>query len=125
MSSSKAVWLFFFFVKAASARLKRKYEKRGWSEAKIQRAIADATAVEKVRPTGLRADARDLIAWAADVGGTAHVLVHMYSGSPDTEKLAPEGGLTAQADELRSGACALEPDRLVTVVGQRGRTSAG
>ena len=101
-----------------SWRLQEKYSKKGWSEAKIKRAIADATALEKPHLRGLRADARELIARMADASGRVYVFVHMYSGNQMTEKVAVKHGPSVPSAELRSGAYLLECDTLVTVKGE-------
>jgi len=63
-------------------RLQEKYRKKGWTEAKVQRAIADATATWNPEVRGLRRDARELIArgekrgrWCKD--NLLHVLNHI------------------------------------------------
>jgi hypothetical protein len=99
-------------------RLQEKYRKKRWSEAKLKRAIADATAVEKHHLSGLRADARELIARMADASKRVYVFVHMYSGNQMTEKVVVKHGPTVPSQEFRSGAYVLECDTLVTVTGQ-------
>ena len=60
---------------------RRKYERRGWSEAKIQRALDDSSAHGKPVKVGLRDDVRVLIADLVDKAGRIDVFVHFYSGT--------------------------------------------
>jgi len=103
---------------AAAKRLHKRYKKRGWTEVKIQRAIADATAAGNPQVRGLRTDARELIARAADASKRVYVFVHMYSGDQMTEELVVKNGPTVSSSEFRSGSYILETDTLVTVSGQ-------
>ncbi len=95
-------------------RLQEKYRKKGWSEAKIKRAVADATADEE-RSAGLRADARELIARLADASKCIYVFVHMYSGDQTTEEVAVKPGPSISSQDFGSGAYVLECDTLVKV----------
>jgi hypothetical protein len=101
--------------KEHDSKLKQKYKKKGWSELKIQRAIADANAA--VKRKGLRDDARELIARVADESKKVYVFVHMYSGDQMTEKVTVKQSRTVSASEFRSGGYALEGDTMVTVEG--------
>ena len=108
-------------AKETLLKLRRKYEKRGWSEAKIQRALNDPSAYIKPNKIGLRADVRMLIADIVDEAGRVEFFVHFYSGDQMTEKLTVNRGATVSSGEIRSGAHLLEPDVLTTVVARKGR----
>jgi hypothetical protein len=95
----------------------KKYKSKGWSKAKIQRAIADATSVSKTHTIGLRPDAREVIARVADTAKLIYLFVHMYSGDQMTEKVVVNQGATILSSELISGDFVLEPDILVSVKG--------
>ena len=83
-------------------KLQEKYKEKGWSGAKIQRAINDATAAEK-HLRGLRADTRELIARVAKASKRVYVFVHMYSGDQMTEKVVVKHGPSVPSSEFRSG----------------------
>jgi hypothetical protein len=102
-------------------RLHNRYKKKGWTEAKIQRAIADATAAGNLQVRGLRTDARELIARVADASNRVYVFVHMYSGNQMTEEVKVKHGPTVRSSEFRSDGYILETDTLVTVNGQNRR----
>ncbi len=70
------------------ATLRRKYKDKGWSESKIQRALADHERNMKVRREGFRDDFLSwFIATATNSSSSLFVFVHMYSGAIATEEL--------------------------------------
>ncbi|MEX0716029.1 MAG: hypothetical protein WD066_05555 [Planctomycetaceae bacterium] len=104
-------------VDARSRRdhLRAKYEKRGWSEAKIRRAIEQA--MSKPEPetfVGLRPDiARTLAGWARVVGEIG-VLVHFYD---EESRIVVRGTQRIAADRLETTGCELDEDILLWVEG--------
>jgi hypothetical protein len=83
--------------------LRREYEKRGWSEAKIQRAIKQAAA--KVRQAnrtepGFRADVVDCVAALCRATGGVALFVHWYNGDVETERLSVGHARRCRCDEL-------------------------
>ena len=90
---------------------RRKYEKRGWTEAKIARALHGRRGV-----VGLRDDVRELVARLAETTGEVGVFVHVYSGDVQAEDVgAPVAGLVAIPAALRSGSVTIAPDALTWI----------
>lgn len=95
---------------------KPKYKKLGWTEAKIERAIANILS----KPTnevssGLRADLRwQLCDLVADVGRVS-ILVHFYSGDTETDEVLIELKKTITCEDLRDDDGSVVEDSLVEV----------
>lgn len=71
-------------------RLRKKYAKLGWSQAKSERAIAAAVAKHEAEPNyfqGLRPDIAEKLADFATRWGTTGLYVHFYNGDIETEEL--------------------------------------
>ncbi len=101
------------------ARTRRKYEKLGWSAAKIDRALEATASHAKKTPSflGPRGDVRELLASVAEPLGNLAFLAHFYGGdietarlelSPDTVRLTP--------DEFRQPDRMIDEDQVVRVV---------
>lgn len=71
-------------------RLRRKYAKRGWSEAKIERAIAEAGVEEQVAMSfsGLAPAVVEGLQALCASAGKAAVVVHWYRGDTETARLS-------------------------------------
>ena len=83
--------------------LRRKYEKRGWNEAKIVRAIKQAEEAQSKsqRPTsGVRADVVEGLQKLCEMAGGVAMLVHWYNGDVDTEQLTLRRLASCRCDEL-------------------------
>jgi hypothetical protein len=96
--------------------LRRKYEKRGWSEAKIVRALKQAEAAQSKsqRPIcGVRADVVERLQSLCQSGGGVALLVHWYNGDIDTERFSPSGPESCRCDELPARAQELREDVVV------------
>jgi hypothetical protein len=83
---------------------RRKYERLGWSEAKIARALADSASTHSPGARGLRQDVRELVAGLAAIAGEVRLLVHVYRGSFGDERVESQGTRELRASELRNGA---------------------
>ena len=97
-------------------RLRRKYAKRGWSEAKIARAIAEAGVDEQVAMSfsGLAPVVIDGLQALCDSAGEAAVVVHWYRRDTETARLS----LTQQtcaSMELPERAARLKEDEVLVV----------
>lgn len=68
-------------------RLRKKYAKKGWSEAKIQRAIesCDAAYSQREKEVGFSDDVIYALSGLAECVGRLAVFVHWYSGDVETE----------------------------------------
>jgi hypothetical protein len=67
--------------------LETKYRKKGWSNAKIQRALKSSKPAP-TRSHGLRDDVVDLVAVLARAFGEIRLSLHWYSGHVETEEFA-------------------------------------
>lgn len=83
---------------AVEAALRRKYSRKGWSDAGIQRALAQARGARQRRLafTGLRSDLLALLCELADRGVGLSLLVHWYNGDPEKEAVAIRGRMVAR-----------------------------
>jgi hypothetical protein len=110
-------------VEDLERKLCRKYRKKGWGEAKIRRAVKDATAARERRSggdfIGLHPDVRVVLARVADEVDHIYAFVHQYSGGIASEQVKVKLGPTVSSDNFGSGEYVLEEDTLVTVKGQK------
>lgn len=80
-------------------KLRRKYQNKGWSEAKIQRALADKN---MPNPSHLRDDVVSFLQSLLNASGRISLFIHWYNGAFDTEPI----NIKAQHDEQSSDALA-------------------
>jgi hypothetical protein len=102
--------------------LRRKYEKLGWSEAKIQRAIeqAMASAPKSDRPiSGFRPDVTECLDTLCRVAGSVALLVHWYNGDVETERLSLGQPLRCDCDEVGARAQSLGEDQVLIAAAGR------
>lgn len=111
----------FYTRSAAAERAKRlshkrrKYERLGWSEAKIRRAIGGET---KPQPgDGLHPSVLELIESLHARCGPIAFVVHFYSGKVETERFELPGAETWEPAALRERASAVAEDTLHLVGG--------
>jgi hypothetical protein len=101
-------------------RMRDRYRKRGWSEAKIDRAISRSRASPRAARSGfsgLRADvAAGILAVARDAGPLA-LVVHCYSGEVESERFAVTPGPRYRGADFLAAAGSLPADTLVWVEG--------
>lgn len=103
-------------------RLTRKYVKKGWSDAKIQRAIGSrATKSKRDDFVGLRQDVRDLVAAMVERTPRIGIVVHFYSGDIETEKFSVGESGSITAEGLRRGTESVAVDTLTWVERSRSR----
>jgi hypothetical protein len=98
---------------------RRKYERMGWSAAKITRALAasdDAHAQSGRRIAGLRDDVVAIVANLAATAGEVRLLVHHYHGMFAEERVVPRGTRHIGASELRRGDPAAISEDIVYVI---------
>ncbi len=77
-------------VQNQQAALRQKYQAKGWSAAKMERALSQAGA-ERESFSGLRGDILALLCRVARQVGRVSVLVHWYSGDIDREAVVVSG----------------------------------
>lgn len=99
-----------------AAHLRQKYEKLGWSEAKIRRAIEQSTthAAKSNLPTsGLRSDVVDGLQTLCRAAGSVAVFVHWYSGGVETEQFSLSRAKHCECDAIPARAEQLAHDELL------------
>ena len=101
------------------AKLRRKYQGKGWSEKKTERAIsqtirstASLATKEKV---GLRDDVRKYLSSVLTKTGEIKMVVHWYSADVERENIHIEQGPTISGYQLRVDNSVRETDKLYTV----------
>lgn len=100
---------------AGDSKRRRKYERMGWSSAKIERALAES-ARPRQHDDGLRADVAALIAGIAEAAGEVRLIVHTYRGSFAEERVRVGDHVTLSAKELRAdGRHTIAEDTLYTI----------
>ena len=97
-------------------RLRKKYAKRGWSAAKIERALADGTS-QPAQPefVGLRPDVATWLAAAAGNLGPLAVIVHWYRGRTDQERIPLSSETHVSAADLAQGLADISKDTVVWI----------
>jgi hypothetical protein len=100
-------------------RARSRYRRKGWSEAKIARALeasetAKSAAIGRNRDIGPEAAFRDAVGRQVREFGSVRVFAHLYNGAQDEEKVVSAGRqrITLNAF-LESG---FPPDQLVEIV---------
>jgi hypothetical protein len=96
---------------------RRKYQKKGWSQAKIERAIASCSRrdLERDAFAGLRPDVRSLVADVAEQASELAIIVHWYSGDVETEKIALRRTHAISPADLRAADASIDLDELVWI----------
>ena len=98
-------------------RLRKKYAKRQWSTAKIERAIASTLAAHKPNsaPAGYDNRLRHLIADFVEVHGEVKIIAHFYNGDVNTEQVHVTSGSTISSAVFRDGGFNAIEDHMVSV----------
>jgi hypothetical protein len=99
-----------------AARLRHKYERLGWNEAKIQRALAQSAAIAAKTSrlkSGFREDVIDRLGAMCGVASRIALLVHWYTGHVETEQISLEAPLRCRCDELAAQLRILGEDRVL------------
>ena len=98
-------------------RLRTKYQKKGWSQAKIERAIGDPEHRLRQRQpfVGLRPDIRSLLADIAEQYGELAIVIHFYSGNVEDEHITLQQGDHISPSDLRDAKRTIGEDTIVWV----------
>jgi hypothetical protein len=104
----------------------RQYQHKGWSSARVARAMAQATRAHATRAdpepwVGLEPMVRRLLAKVAEDVGELAVVAHFFSGGVETERYHVTVGPTISPKALETGQPPLEQDQLLFVK-RTGRT---
>lgn len=103
-------------------RLRRKYARLGWSEAKIDRAVAGSISkgdARRGREPGLRDDVRQLLSQVVADARELYVVVHFCHADPGTERVATGRGPDVDARAFAAGAFELAEGESRRVVAGR------
>jgi hypothetical protein len=107
---------------AREDRLRRKYARQGWSQAKIARALTPAT-VGRHRETfvGLRPDLRTWLAGVARGAGELALVVHFYNGSVEEEVVPLSRRVAGDIDSFEAGQVPILEDQRMLIRRSRGK----
>lgn len=94
---------------------KPKYKKLGWTAAKIERAIADSLRKPTNEFSGLRADLRWQLCDLVAAVGQLSIVVHFYSGDPETDEVPIKLKQSITWEDLRDNDQSVVEDTLVEV----------
>ncbi len=101
------------------AKLRRKYQKKGWSEAKTERAIAQAmkgaTSSAGKEKSGLRFDVREFLAGLLNDMKEIGVFVQWYGGNVESEDVIVKQGPKISGYQLRVDNPVKETGKIYTV----------
>ena len=109
-------------VEQQRSRLQARYQREGWSQAKIARALADweaAHARQMVARTASGMQLYALLRALANKPGGLRVLIHFYSGRFDNEEVEPRGRVSDPTGEL-AGEGVIPEDTLVEITAAAG-----
>jgi hypothetical protein len=111
--------------KDAIEKLRRKYQSRGWSPTKVERAISQylANSTGKVQPCGLAPEVRSFLADLCNEVGELFVIVHWYHGDIEQERIELSMGPAIAADELRGTDLVTKADQVYRIVSYKDRSS--
>lgn len=108
-----------------AGRLRSKYEKKGWSESKISRAISGKLSAQRESFKGLRPDLLEQLCKIAAEVGRLFLVVHFYSGGVESEAVTVAGKKVVACDSLVSDDDLIPEDMLIEVVAKVGAGDAG
>ncbi len=103
----------------------KKYQKRGWSKAKIERAMAQAASkAPAVTFSGLRPDLREGLADLVGKTRELAIVVHWYNGLVETEQVPIGEAESVDVEPFRSGQVPVQEDQLLFVQPPRHASAA-
>lgn len=106
---------------------RRKYRKKGWSQARIERAITQAAkhaeAAERKSFVGLHPEAAAIVTDIAKRAGRVAVIVHFYNGDLETESFTLRPSRSITGAELLNSSFPFDEDELIWVTNSNGRAN--
>jgi hypothetical protein len=111
----------------SSEKLRRKYESRGWNDARIERAMTQAKLAQGRAParyTGLRPDFIERLQHLVELTGEVRAFVHWYSSDLESETLPLVRLPTCGLAEIRQRAAELCENQVLVVKKLRGICSS-
>lgn len=104
-------------AEADEGKARARYQRQGWSEAKISRALE---AKRQARSANQRDDHRaefcERIAGVVEAIGRVRLFVHMYSGDIDSENIGTTAHVTIRLDDFVQRQGAFQVDTVVELV---------
>lgn len=104
-------------------KIRKKYQKMNWSNAKIERVLTEIIMKESKRvfshpelDVGFRKDIRDAISKFVETNSSIYIIVHEYCGQIAEERFRLQGRKNIVASRLRSNEYILVRDILYTVI---------
>jgi hypothetical protein len=101
-------------------KLRRKYANKGWSQAKIERAISQHFSNSKSESYGLDQDVRSFLADVSEQTRKLFVIVHWYDGYLERERISLQEGPKISSEQLHEKNLITRTDLLYTILGQVG-----
>lgn len=98
-------------------RLYRKYRRKGWPTARIERAVSQAMP-EGGKPSaqyGIKDDARIFLSDAADASGELFILVHWYDDDVEKEEIKAQIGPIVPSYRLRTSNPVKRTDKIYRI----------
>jgi len=100
------------------SKLEKKYRKKGWSEAKIQRALESQKDMP-AQSAGLRDDILDLVANLTNSFGEIRLSLHWYSGDVEIESFRLRDVGSVSLADFRRDTTALRDESTLTIKGEQ------
>jgi hypothetical protein len=100
------------------SKLEKKYRKKGWSDAKIQRAL-ESHGTPATRRPGLRDDILDLVTDLVKAFGEIRLSLHWYSGDAGMEKFALNDAGCISLEDFRRDTTALGDETTIKIQGEQ------
>src|SRR5271169_3095019 len=99
------------------AQLEARFRSKGWSEAKVARALQDhrASTVRKARPAGFVTPVLAYFASVLEISPVLHFIVHHHHAGFTDERFALIGTVALTERELAAGVPCPEPDHFYSV----------
>ena len=106
---------------------RRKYREKGWSEARIERAISQAAKHAETAGrnsfVGLHPEAAAIVTDIAERAGRVAVVVHFYNGDLETESFTLRPSRSITGAEFLNSAFPFDEDELIWVTNSTGRAN--
>ncbi len=103
--------------------LRQKYKQKGWSNARIERAIDQTTKQRqgkgKISFVGLRPDVATIVTDIARQAGRVAVIAHWYGGNTEEETITLSAPRSIADDDLAARSFPFDEDELIWVMGTK------
>ena len=101
------------------SKLEKRYRKKGWSDAKIRRAL-DSQKDAPIVSAGLRDDILDLVTDLATAHGEIRLSLHWYSGDVETEDFSLSEVGCVSLNDFQHDTSTLRDETTLTIKGEQG-----